>query len=59
MSTKGMFAKRTNWNLEANRLSAALEAHRATGKPLIDLTISNPTECGFEYAEKAILRRAS
>jgi alanine-synthesizing transaminase len=55
MSTKGMFAKRTNWNLETNRLSAALEAHRAAGKPLIDLTVSNPTECGFAYDEKRIL----
>jgi aspartate/methionine/tyrosine aminotransferase len=50
-----MFAKRTNWNLETNRLSAALAAHRAAGKPLIDLTVSNPTECGFEYDEAAIL----
>jgi alanine-synthesizing transaminase len=50
-----MFAKRTNWNLETNRLSAALSAHRAVGKPLIDLTISNPTECGFNYDEQAIL----
>ena len=46
-----MFAKRTNWNLETNRLSAALAAHRAAGKPLIDLTVSNPTECGFQYDE--------
>ena len=51
-----MFAKRTNWNLESNRLSAALAAHRAAGKPLIDLTVSNPTECGFRYEEEAILR---
>jgi alanine-synthesizing transaminase len=50
-----MFAKRTNWNLETNRLSAALAAHRAAGKPLIDLTNSNPTECGFAYDEQAIL----
>lgn len=50
-----MFAKRTNWNLEMNRLSAALEAHRAAGKPLLDLTISNPTECGFQYDQEAIL----
>ena len=50
-----MFAKRTNWNLETNRLSAALAAHRAAGKPLIDLTGSNPTECGFRYDEQAIL----
>jgi alanine-synthesizing transaminase len=50
-----MFAKRTNWNLEPNRLSQALAEHRAAGKPLLDLTISNPTECGFEYDSEAIL----
>lgn len=50
-----MFAKRTNWNLEPNRLSEALEAHRAAGKPLIDLTVSNPTECGLMYDTEAIL----
>ena len=50
-----MFAKRTNWNLETNRLSKALAAHRAAGEPLLDLTLSNPTECGFRYDEEAIL----
>ncbi|HUE54268.1 MAG TPA: pyridoxal phosphate-dependent aminotransferase, partial [Candidatus Udaeobacter sp.] len=50
-----MFAKRTNWNLTPNRLSQALAEHRAAGKPLLDLTISNPTECGFEYDSEAIL----
>jgi aspartate/methionine/tyrosine aminotransferase len=50
-----MFTKRTNWNLTANRLSAALASHRAMGKPLLDLTVSNPTECGFEYDGAAIL----
>lgn len=50
-----MFAKRTNWNLETNRLGAALAAHRAAGKPLLDLTLSNPTECRFPYDEEAIL----
>jgi alanine-synthesizing transaminase len=50
-----MFAKRTNWNLTANRLSEALAAHRAAGKPMLDLTVSNPTECGFEYDSSAIL----
>ena len=51
-----MFAKRTNWNMAPNRLSEALAAHRAAGKPLLDLTVSNPTECGFEYDRSAILR---
>jgi alanine-synthesizing transaminase len=50
-----MFAKRTNWNLTPNRLSQALAAHRAAGKPLLDLTISNPTESGLEYDSEAIL----
>ena len=51
-----MFAKRTSWNLTPNSLSEALAAHRAAGKPLIDLTVSNPTECGFEYDRSAILK---
>ncbi|MGA9181654.1 MAG: pyridoxal phosphate-dependent aminotransferase [Candidatus Acidiferrales bacterium] len=51
-----MFSERTNWNLDANRLSAALARHRAAGKPLLDLTASNPTECGFKYDGRAILQ---
>ena len=39
-----------------NRLSEALAAHRAAGKALLDLTVSNPTECGFEYDRSAILK---
>ena len=50
-----MFAKRTNWNLALNPLAEALAKHRAAGKPLIDLTVSNPTECGFSYDTEAIL----
>jgi alanine-synthesizing transaminase len=50
-----MFADRTNWNLEANRLSVALAEHRAAGKHVLDLTASNPTECGFDYDRSAIL----
>jgi alanine-synthesizing transaminase len=54
-ATFKMFAKRTNWNLTVNRLSEALAAHRAAEKPLLDLTVSNPTECGFAYDGAAIL----
>lgn len=49
------FAKRTNWDLRPNELAEALAKHRASGKPLIDLTVSNPTECGFEYETGKIL----
>jgi alanine-synthesizing transaminase len=54
-----MFAQRTDWDLTPNRLSEALAAHRAAGKPLLDLTVSNPTECGFSYDGKAILEALS
>jgi aspartate/methionine/tyrosine aminotransferase len=50
-----MFAKRTNWDLTPNALAEALAKHRAAGKPLIDLTVSNPTECGFVYESEKIL----
>lgn len=51
-----MFANRTNWDFTPNHLSEALATHRAAAKPLLDLTVSNPTECGFAYAEQEILR---
>ena len=50
-----MFASRTNWQLGTNAFTQALEAHRRAGKELLDLTISNPTECGLSYPEKEIL----
>jgi aspartate/methionine/tyrosine aminotransferase len=50
-----MFAERTNWDLGHNRLSEARDNHRAAGKRLLDLTISNPTECGFRYDGEKIL----
>jgi len=54
-----MFADRTNWNLDTNRLSEALARHRAIRRPLLDLTASNPTECGFDYDRPAIMRALS
>jgi alanine-synthesizing transaminase len=43
------FSRRTSWDLTENALTAALRAHRAAGHPVIDLTVSNPTHCGFTY----------
>jgi alanine-synthesizing transaminase len=51
-----MFASRTNWNLQPNRLAEALERHRASGRRLFDLSASNPTDCGFKYDTAAIMR---
>ena len=50
------FARRTSWNLATNRYSEALEAHRRTGRELLDLTASNPTNIGLHYREDELLR---
>jgi alanine-synthesizing transaminase len=44
-----VFSRRTNWELNANRLSDELELLRSKKIDIIDLTESNPTRCGFEY----------
>lgn len=49
------FSNRTHWDLSENDLSAAVRAHRASGSSLADLTISNPTVCGFDYDEAELL----
>ena len=49
-----MFASRTNWRLEPNRFAAAINEHRRRGRPLFDLTNSNPTTCGFQYPEERL-----
>ncbi len=50
-----MFSKRTNWNLTESAFARAMRRHRESGCPVLDLTISNPTACGFHYDEAAIL----
>jgi alanine-synthesizing transaminase len=51
----GMFSQRTNWKLSPNKYTRALEEMRASGEGFLDLTISNPTQCGLHYDEQAIL----
>jgi alanine-synthesizing transaminase len=50
-----MFSDRTAWSLEPNPLSEALADRLSSGKPVIDLTESNPTKCGFYFAAERIL----
>jgi alanine-synthesizing transaminase len=54
-----MFSERTNWKLDSNRLSDALARRRQSGQPLLDLTVSNPTTCGFRYHSGSLLRALS
>ena len=50
-----MFASRTNWRFDPNPLAQALERHSRSGRALLDLTVSNPTTCGFAYPQQEIL----
>jgi aspartate/methionine/tyrosine aminotransferase len=50
-----MVSQRLPASLEPNALSAELDACRRAGLPLFDLTLSNPTGCGFSYPEQRIL----
>src|SRR5215469_15486065 len=50
-----MFSSRTNWPLTPNRFTQILNELRSSGVPLLDLTVSNPTQCGFHYDSAAIL----
>jgi aspartate/methionine/tyrosine aminotransferase len=46
-----MFSDRVPRDLMANRLSTMVDAARAAGRPVVDLTASNPTLAGFEYPD--------
>lgn len=50
-----MFAERTNWRLAANPFTRAVEEVRASGRRVLDLTVSNPTRVGLRYDTTAIL----
>jgi alanine-synthesizing transaminase len=49
------FSERTNWNLAENELTAAVRKRRASGQALFDLTVSNPTSCGFAYDDAELV----
>src|SRR4051794_8203607 len=46
-----MFSSRTPADLMPNRLSDVLREVRAEGRPILDLTASNPTCAGFDYPD--------
>jgi len=54
-----MFSDRTEWKLTRNCLTEALDAARASGAKILDLTLSNPTRAGLQYDEAAILEALS
>jgi alanine-synthesizing transaminase len=43
------FSSRTDWNTEESDLARAHRVRLESGLPVVDLTVSNPTRCGFDY----------
>jgi len=50
-----MFSHRTDWPLTPNAFTRALEKARVTGKEVLDLTVSNPTEAGIRLDAEVVL----
>ncbi|HEY4008562.1 MAG TPA: pyridoxal phosphate-dependent aminotransferase [Acidobacteriaceae bacterium] len=53
------FSARTAWELGENELTTKLRERRARGAAVLDLTVSNPTACGFAYEREALLQPLS
>ena len=49
------FSARTGWDVGESEFAKAIREARASGRRLLDLTVSNPTACGFEYDIAGIL----
>jgi aspartate/methionine/tyrosine aminotransferase len=49
------FSSRTSWDLGESGYAAAVREAQASGRRLYDLTVSNPTRCGFDYDAEAVL----
>ncbi|SNS78089.1 Aspartate/methionine/tyrosine aminotransferase [Granulicella rosea] len=52
---KARFSTRTNWDTRESALAEEVRHARASGRRIHDLTLSNPTACGFAYDEAAVL----
>lgn len=50
------FSSRTGWDVAESSYAAAVREARESGRCIYDLTVSNPTRCGFSYDAEALLR---
>jgi aspartate/methionine/tyrosine aminotransferase len=49
------FSVRTSWDTSESDLARGIRERRAAGLEMFDLTLSNPTVCGFDFDGAAIL----
>ena len=50
-----MFSQRTNWPLRPNAFTRALAEVRASGREILDLTVSNPSDAGVRLDPETVL----
>ncbi|HEY6413448.1 MAG TPA: pyridoxal phosphate-dependent aminotransferase [Edaphobacter sp.] len=50
------FSARTGWDVGESGFAKTIREARVSGRRLYDLTVSNPTVCGFEYDVEGILK---
>ncbi len=55
MESVSRFSARTSWDVGESSYAAAVREARASGGRIYDLTLSNPTRCGFAYDAEALL----
>ncbi|QHS51256.1 pyridoxal phosphate-dependent aminotransferase [Edaphobacter sp. 12200R-103] len=49
------FSSRTGWDLRESSFAESIRKAKSEGRDLVDLTVSNPTVCGFIYDHDAVL----
>ena len=54
-----MFSTRTDWDLRPSPLYVLLQQKRARGEEVLDLTESNPTQCGFIHSPLTLVDAGS
>jgi aspartate/methionine/tyrosine aminotransferase len=54
-----MFSRRTDWKLTPNRFTEVQRELQASGREVIDLTVSNPARAGLAFDSQSILKSLS
>lgn len=52
---RDIFSERTGWNRTSNHFTLLVQKLKKDGQRVIDLTVSNPTCCGFKYLKEDLL----
>jgi len=54
MTNSFHFSQRTNWELSSNKITTVVDSLKKDNVGIINLTESNPTQCGFGYPKRIL-----